>query len=165
MLGDATLSISVGETNFDVKVVGRANFSLGPSIRILAKRIGSENKNVIVNLSQCTGMDSTFMGILAMIALREKKKDRGMSIVNASEASKKLLNGLGLAKLFTYIDDPVLDAKQWKGVERREASVREQTETVLDAHKTLMETDMGNIEKFKDVVELVEKDIEKGDRK
>ncbi|MBN1864038.1 MAG: hypothetical protein JW808_03975 [Victivallales bacterium] len=163
MPGDATLSISVGETSFDVKVSGRATFSLGPSMRSLANRIENENKDVMVNLSQCLGMDSTFMGILAMIALRGKKNNRKVSIVNSSESSKKLLNGLGLGKLFTYKDDSGHDTRQWKRLGRRDAGLGEQTETVLEAHKTLMETDVGNVEKFKDVVEQVEKDMKKGD--
>lgn len=159
MPDEPSILISSDTSCFNVKVIGRANFSVGPSLRGLARRIENENKEVQVNLSQCSGMDSTFMGILAMIALREKKSNRTVRIVNAGHTSKKLLNGLGLGKLFVYADDPSHENRKWQGLAKKEASTREKTETVLDAHKTLMDTDIANVEKFKDVVELVKKDL------
>ena len=47
-------------------------------------------------------MDSTFMGILAMLGLRAKKINAPMYVYNADEANLALLQGLGLRKLFEF---------------------------------------------------------------
>ena len=97
---NAEVLIASNDGVYSIKVNGRATFECAPPLRSLAKDL--ENvmfKRVDVDLSACTGMDSTFMGILAMLGLRSKKIDAVMTIFNAGELNKSLLFGLGLKKL------------------------------------------------------------------
>ena len=155
--------ILVAETSGDykIKVVGRATFSVGPTLRELVKNLEMEadKRSVTIDLTDCTGMDSTFMGILAMMALQLRKDNITIKIVNAGE-NQKLLNGLGLSKLFNYVEEEVNEAPAWHK-KKTDSNNKESAATVLEAHKTLMEADDSNVDKFKSVVELVEKEIEK----
>ena len=104
-------------------------------------------------------MDSTFMGILAMLGLRAKKINAPMYVYNADEANLALLQGLGLRKLFEFRNGNMdqNSGKDWVS-ESGETSGR--AETVLEAHQTLMSADEQNVKKFEKVVELVQKDLD-----
>ena len=160
---NAEIFVSKQGDAYKVKVAGRATFAVGPTLRNLVQRIDSDSveNGVSIDLSECTGMDSTFMGILAMLALKIRKDKNLVNIVNANNANKKLLDGLGLNKLFTYVETSDKEKQDWEKEEDKEVSFEENANTVLQAHKTLIETDTSNVEKFKNVVDQVEKEIKK----
>ncbi len=143
-----------------IKVKGRANFECSPPLRAMAGSL--ENNKVsgmTIDLSECSGMDSTFMGILAMIALKVKHVGFTATIINAGDINTKLLTGLGLQKLFNFENSVPEHSYKW--TEGDKSSTRIETaHAVLDAHQTLMNVDEGNVKRFKNVVEFVKKDIE-----
>ena len=143
-----------------MKVQGRATFEVAPALRHLVKLIenSTNHKDFLVDLSDCTGMDSTFMGILAMLALKIKACKKLAFIVNASVENKKLLNGLGLQKLYEYRDVELEDLEEWSPLDTQ-AIKANNAEVVLEAHKTLVKTDIANEPKFRNVINMVEKEI------
>lgn len=161
-MNKAEIFVSRENDAYRVKVAGRATFAVSPTLRNLVQRIESDlpKNGVSIDLSECNGMDSTFMGILAMLALKLKNNDQYVEIANANEANKRILYGLGLNKLFKYIETEKMNQPDWVKEEEKEVSFRENAETVLEAHKTLVKTDTDNINKFKNVIEQVEKELE-----
>ncbi|MBP5182497.1 MAG: STAS domain-containing protein [Lentisphaeria bacterium] len=158
----ATLSITGEGGVYAVKASGRATFECAGPLRELAKKLGAEEFTVLdVDLAECQGMDSTFMGILAMLGLRARKIGAAMNIVNANELNRSLLYGLGLKKLFNYTQGPVAASSASAVAAPAENSRMESAQTVLDAHKTLMEVDDENKKKFGAVVQMVQQDIDK----
>lgn len=161
---NAALSIAGEEGVYVVKASGRATFECAGPLRELAKKLENEEfSRVDVDLGECQGMDSTFMGILAMLGLRSKKIGSQMNIVNANELNKSLLYGLGLKKLFNYTEGEVVMPGNSKDSSNASAGKLdlESARTVLDAHKTLMDVDEENKKKFEAVVNMVQKDIDK----
>ena len=144
-----------------IKVVGRATFAVGPSLRKIVEDIdaSADTEEVIIDLTECTGMDSTFMGILAMLALKVRKKNLSVKLINAGR-NRKLLDGLGLGKLFNYVEEENTGG-EWRKADTSRKSREDDAQTVLDAHKVLMQENEENVKKFKKVVEMVEKEIEK----
>src|SRR5438067_12320342 len=58
-------------------------------------------REFVVDLLDCTMMDSTFMGTMAGLALRLKELGQGhLRVVHCGERSRQLLSGLGLDQLF-----------------------------------------------------------------
>lgn len=163
MMKNADIFIAKEDHDYKVRVVGRATFAVGPTLRNFVTRIQNDSniKSVSINMGKCTGMDSTFMGILAMLALKVKKYNCDMLIVNANESNQKLLYGLGLNKLFEFTGQKDEDLQYQQKEEIKTVSFQENAETVLEAHKTLMESDKNNVDKFKNVVEQVEKELKK----
>ena len=142
-----------------ITVNGRATFEHASQLRNLAKSLESTTfSKICVDLENCGGMDSTFMGILAMLGLRARAVGAPMIVYNAGDANTALLHGLGLKKLFEFQTGEMAGAggKDWSS---QETSGR--AETVLEAHQTLMSADEQNIKKFEKVVELVQKDLDK----
>ncbi len=158
---NAEVLIASNDGVYSIKVNGRATFECAPPLRSLAKEL--ENvvfKKIDVDLSACTGMDSTFMGILAMLGLRAKKIDAVMTIFNAGDLNKSLLFGLGLKKLFTFSEGEIsLDPQG--GTSQDGADRIASARTVLEAHKTLMDVDEENVRKFEKVVDFVQKDLDR----
>ncbi len=153
--------ISGGGDRYAVKAVGRATFECVAPLRNLAKELDARNfKQVDIDLADCQGMDSTYMGVLAMMALRAKKINASISIYNASEQNKTSLCGLGLKRLFTFAEGAVsMDAQI--ASDETPADRKTSAETVLEAHKTLMNVDQGNVGKFEKVVDFVQKDLDR----
>lgn len=103
-------------------------------------------------------MDSTFMGVLTMLALKAKKCNVVIDICNANDTLKKLLRDLGVAKLFNFSEFENSEA----GVSGKEAcDMLTAAETVEEAHRTLAEMNSENAEKFKDVIEFTRQDVER----
>ena len=157
----AVITITNKGTDYYVTVNGRATFEHAPQLRSFAKTLETAPYTSInVDLGQCTGMDSTFMGILSMLGLNARKINVTMTIFNAGDANRDLLFGLGLKKLFLY-KDAVMDSGDTGWESGETVSKGMDARTVLEAHQTLMDADEGNIKKFEKVVEMVQKDIDK----
>ena len=144
-----------------IRVKGNASFVCAPPLRELAKKLAAEPfSGLKIDLEECTWMDSTFMGMLAMLGLNAKKKGVPAEIVNASEQNEKLLCGLGLKKVFEFKVGPSSAADDVPA-SSNDTSAEGRARNVLDAHQTLMDIDISNVPKFERVVEFVKKDIDK----
>ncbi len=161
----AKVLIARNNGEYHIKVEGRANFECSPPLRNFAHGLECQDcKGIFIDLSECAGMDSTFMGILAMMGLKAKKCGYTVSIVNADANMKNLLNGLGLQKIFNYTEISEVELTQkWEDT-GKSTDKTEKAETVLEAHETLMKVDKENIPKFKTVVDFVRKDLGKEDK-
>ena len=145
-----------------IRVKGNASFVCAPPLRELAKRLPGEPFNGLrIDLEECTWMDSTFMGMLAMLGLSAKKKGVPAEIYNASEQNDKLLGGLGLKKVFEFKLGPLPDVQSDTPAASNATTPENSARNVLDAHQTLMDIDISNVPKFEKVVEFVKKDIDK----
>lgn len=165
MNNGAELLISNQDGIYSIKVEGRATFECAPPLRNLAKTLEQVSfKKICVDLGECVWMDSTFMGILAMLGLHARRVSADMIIYNADEQNQNLLCGLGLKKLFTFATGTVagIDGTELTESSSSDAAAKSASaQTVLDAHKTLMNVDEQNVKKFERVVDMVQKDLNK----
>ena len=154
--------VTGGGERYAVKATGRATFECVAPLRTLAKELDTADfKQVDVDLADCQGMDSTYMGVLAMMALRAKKINAVISIYNANELNKNQLYGLGLKKLFQFTEGTVEMGEPAAAAANVPVDKITHATTVLEAHKTLMDVDQDNVEKFEKVVDYVQKDLDK----
>jgi len=149
-----------------IRVSGRATFECAADFRSFANELTNLSfSSVKIDFSSCTWMDSTCMGVLAIIALCAKKKGVNLFAINISEQNRGLLCGLGLKKFFTFCDEPFPgDLERFDFAAKNDDggnSVKQNAHTILDAHKTLMDVDEANVKKFGKVVDLVQRDLDK----
>jgi len=159
---EAQILVAREEAIVQVRVVGRATFKISEDLRDFGIKVLKEGvKGIIVDLSECLGMDSTFIGVLAMIGL-SARGNAEVVIVNASDGLKKLLDGIGVSRVLTYAREPVKEVGWQSLCEAAAGAVDMQSvaPTVLAAHETLMEIDPENVPKFKDVVDLLKAEME-----
>lgn len=122
--------------------------------------------HIVIDLSKCTGMDSTFMGTMAGIALKLAKLPGGkMEVANPGEKNRASLEDLGLGVLMEIDPEHPGWAADLDDIERdlRPCEVDpgkiEKAPHVLDAHKKLCEADESNTEKFGTVLEFLEAEV------
>ena len=86
-----------------VQVVGRGTFQNGQPLRRYAQEMIEKGvRRFVVDLGECEGMDSTFLGVLAGAGLRLRRagEQLGLRVVNVNRRNLELLETLGLDQLF-----------------------------------------------------------------
>ena len=120
----------------------------------------------MIDFLRCTSMDSTFLGVLAGIALELRRLPEKGSLVltRMSPRNLELVRNLGLNKLVTVdlaqggvnaeaCDTPLTNS------ERGEL---ENARLVLEAHENLVTADESNRGKFQDVLVFMKNRVERG---
>ncbi|MBR2508629.1 MAG: STAS domain-containing protein [Lentisphaeria bacterium] len=159
---DDDILISNSGSVYNIKVKGRANFEYAVPLRHFSNCMSSSIELIRIEASECTFMDSTFMGVLAMIGMKAKKFRASVEIHCMAPNVRALLKGLGVDKLFIFCDENGgITVESWSNVIPQKKSALTTAETVAEAHKTLVEADDANAEKFKDVIKFADEDVEK----
>ena len=158
--------VLVGERFACVKVAGRANFATAVDFKTLLT--GLENKGypyIVIELSQCPLMDSTFLGVLAASGVRMKPADgecekQAIELRNANERLIELLENLGVLHLFKTCNGELPECKQIES-SPCQPNREELTKASLEAHQALMKINPDNVAKFKDVTRFLAEDLER----
>ena len=169
---DGTLNVAIHSGVGLVQVVGRGTFKVGSALKHFGMAaIDTDCKCILFDMSDCVGMDSTFMGVLAGLAAELRRRSSGdIILVNLSEKTRGLMATLGLDQIVRAymtgsepedIDSlcPGEDVLQMLtvGPESRE----ERAKTMLEAHENLVEANSENYPRFKDVLTFLREDVEK----
>ena len=101
---------------------------------------------IIVDLAECTYMDSTFMGMLVKLAVSMMKqckmnmmKQCKLLIANAKPSHHELLDGIGVTKGWEYVDQPV-SCENWSELcDAISGKLNEQL--VVEVHQQLIDWD------------------------
>src|SRR5262245_34826671 len=165
----ARMLVSVGEKCACVKIAGRANFTSSMDFKTLLNELLQKNYNYLVlDLTDCVLMDSTFLGVLAGFGLRMNgpqadKVERTLELFNPNLRISELLENLGVLHLFKVTQgDLVLPEKTRPQDHAPAASTHEEvTRTCLEAHETLMDIHPDNVSRFKDVARFLAEDLKK----
>jgi anti-anti-sigma regulatory factor len=159
---DGNLLIAHNKDSFEIKVSGRANFEYGVPLRTFAQSLDQQHiKHLSINLADCLGMDSTFMGVLTMLALKLKRANITIEILNISEQNHELLHALGIHKLFSFANKTEQTELTPFEIEQAQNSQLDTAKTVFEAHDTLMQADKDNIKKFEQVTKFAREDAER----
>lgn len=147
-----------------LRPLGRVTFKVSKEFReFVVAAFARGAKCLILDLAECTAMDSTFMGVLAMTGIEGRKRQARMLVVNADKSNRKLLDDIGVSRVWTFSDTPVPEAELGLLCEATKgaAPTADVADLVLAAHQTLMELDEANIPKFQNVVELLSQQLGK----
>ncbi|MEI8120549.1 MAG: STAS domain-containing protein [bacterium] len=147
-----------------VRVQGRGTFKVGPSLKQFgASAIEQGCSRIVVEMKDCVGMDSTFMGILAGLSTVIRKTDGEVILFDLSEKNLFLLKMLGLLHLVrvdTSLPDasfPVLSGDPLA----TGGDKRQMTQDMITAHEDLIDAFPDNIVKFKDVLAYLKEDLKR----
>jgi anti-anti-sigma factor len=159
-MAEAQILVARVGTMAQVRVIGRASMNCSRGFRDFAfNALDSGVARLLVDLSACEAMDSTFMGILAQIGVRSKQKKAQFEVVNANETRKKQLKVIGVHRVVTFTHTGDLGG-DWSSLSRAKVSELEHAKLVYTAHEILIEIDPKNIPEFQDVVDFLRQDIE-----
>jgi anti-sigma B factor antagonist len=143
-----------------VRVQGKGSSTNSTALRDFAKEmIHRGAREFIVDLRNCTVMDSTFMGTLAGISLWLREMGEGsLSVVNPNERNAESLCSLGLDQLFNVRVSTMKRGGQALTIPLKEDRIA-RAQTMLQAHEALIKTAPENLPKFKDVIQYLEEKL------
>ncbi len=138
-------------------VVGRASYLNCQCVSdFFSSALSSEKVlRLKIDLQACTGMDSTFLGMLAGAALKMRKRPGGETVLmNVSGRNMELVKNLGLDIIVKIQNSSEKMDESAQSVENAAAS----TGQILSAHKDLIEANPKNLEKFEDVIKYLSRE-------
>src|SRR5436190_2706465 len=165
------MSVAVVEHTAFVKIPGRANFTSSVDFKTLVTELRAQGvDHYVLDLGECVTMDSTFLGVLAGIALRHvdgKRHDDTeklhSDLLNPNARIADLLDNLGVMNLFTISHQKTPCTAIFEPLNNNgpEPTREEMSQTCLEAHQLLMKINPDNIPKFKDVTQFLAEDLRK----
>ncbi len=166
------LLVAVCQPAAFIRVQGRGSFKISTAMKEFAgAAIDQGCTRLVLDMAECVGMDSTFMGVLAGLAVRLRQKSGGIIMVNLSLRTRGLLATLGLDQVIEphMSGDTPADVQPFLGaapgrlesLDTRERSTRVTTETMLEAHQDLVRLSPENLPKFKDVLTFLREDLKR----
>ncbi|MEN9362537.1 MAG: hypothetical protein RL095_4072 [Verrucomicrobiota bacterium] len=159
-MSQATIQVAIQPARSLLKVTGRGTFEITEAVRrFVSARLENGCPLITFDLAGCTGMDSTFMGILAMASRSAMAKKAAIELANCTPDVKKGLITLGLKPLFRFTEGAVLEATL-SGLENPVLSREQQHRNILDAHQTLVDAHEGNRAEFQDLIKFLKENPE-----
>lgn len=154
-----------------VRVVGKGNHNNSLALREVLTQTGGAGDagpRYIFDLEKCDTMDSTFMGVMASVALKQRRAGTGKAVVvNANPHVQGLLNTLGL-KYILDIRAPAdagvdLSKDHDKFVSAPAPQVDKLNRIILmiEAHEKLIDADGGNEVQFKGVLQSLRDSLDR----
>lgn len=149
-----------------IKISGRATFVSSVDLNKLVEELARRGeKHFVFDLTDCVMMDSTFLGVLAGIALKlcaaKDTADCQPQLLNANPRISEVLENLGMAHLFKSVNSKGQLTNSYEPAKSESASQVEITRTCLEAHKLLMSIQPENVAKFKDVAQFLSEDLKR----
>ena len=166
----SSLSVCVRDHAACVKVAGRANFTSSVDFKKLIQQLQDDGcDSIVLDLSECQLMDSTFLGVVAGIAFKCDAQRNGgsrccLKLFNPTERVIELLDNLGVLSSFTIVQDPP-NLGRFEPFQKSDTTRIELNRTCLEAHKTLMNVSPENERRFKDATEFFEQNLRKEEGK
>jgi anti-sigma B factor antagonist len=165
----AKMRVFAGERFACIKIEGRANFTSSIDFKTLVNELLQKGCTYfVVDISECSLMDSTFLGVLAGFGLKTSpgKADRinaTIELLNPNERILELLESLGVLHLFKVVQGTTQtsDAAESGNITPACPTKEEVTRACLEAHQTLMELNPENAAKFKEVAAFLAEDLKK----
>ena len=159
-----SLSVCVRDHVACVRIAGRANFTVSTDFKKLLQQLQADGcHEIILDLTECTIMDSTFLGVVASAgmkcdAARLAGSQGVIKLYRPCERVLELLDNLDVLNLFTLLHEaPKMGC--FEHVDEEPTTKLEMNRTCLEAHQTLMNTSPENERRFKDATEFFEKNL------
>ncbi len=162
----ARLLVLTGQRFACIKIIGRATLHSSLEFRtLLSELLGRGYVCFVFDLSECTLMDSTFLGILAGFGLKLRRDGScaaEVTLLNPNERVLELLENLGLTELFRVAQGnftPPEPLETRTAPSGSAASREELARACLEAHEMLMSLKPENIQRFKDVTRFLAEEL------
>ncbi len=160
--------VAVSDQTVCVKLQGRADFNLSLDWKKLIDELRLRGfRRFVLELCDCTMMDSTFLGMLSSEGLKfsdgSDPQGGALELMNPNPRIAEVLENLGVAHLFkiTICPPSALPGTYEELAPTADKSKAEVTRTCLEAHRTLMSLNSDNFNKFKDVAQFLAEDLKR----
>ena len=153
--------VSDEQGNYLLKLIGDVRVTLCGSLNQHMETIfGSQDvNNVIVDMLEAEGLDSTTLGLMAKLGLHCRKEyGINVQVFCQNPSILRTLDCMGLDEIFDIIQEvPTINA-ELHSIEPVSPEVDEIRRQVVEAHRLLMELNPDNSKEFTDLIRALESD-------
>lgn len=145
-----------------LRLVGRGNFQNAHFLKDLMNDALHHHESIQsaqIDISRCTGLDSTFLGALAGMAIQIKKNGGTTTITGASGRNRELIENMGLNLIVSLVDN-TSDEGNFEHLKKHEGVIADKDSaaaTMLEAHETLAGLSQQNQIQFQNVIDYLRK--------
>ena len=165
----AKLSVWAGDRSACIRIAGRANFASSVDFKAVVDELMQRGcRCLVLDLSECALMDSTFLGVLAGFGLKLSGSNgdqgpHGIELFNPNPRVTELLETMGVLHLFTTTQGSFNPPGESQPIEHTTATPdkAEVSRTCMEAHQTLMDISPANVAKFRDVTQFLADSLKK----
>lgn len=162
MPADGHIDIALCEKLIYVKVIGLASMNNSMSLLELSVALlDSGYAEVVFDLRQCEGMDSTFLGVIAGIATHgPDRKGPTVTVVNCGTECMNSLEIVGLTKFVQIKTDPVAtpDVEMFR-LDEEEIPDVDRVRFIKEAHEQLTLIDQRNRDLFGPLLRMLSDEL------
>jgi anti-sigma B factor antagonist len=159
-----TITVGTDARTGYVRVAGRACAERARDFKLLARRlVDGGHPRLVLDLSQCVLMDSTFSGVLAGLAdPRPGETPVDLTLVGANERVRDLLDNLGVLPLVHDLDPAQFPAVcgDLEELPAGPGAKEEIAGCCLEAHRVLMALKPENVAKFQTLERYLSAELE-----
>ena len=146
-----------------LQVLQKASYTNCEPVRnFFDTKFNAGQRSFIVDFANCTSVDSTFLGILVRLALNlRNSEDSGkLALVNLNGRNLETVRNLGIHRIAEISSHAVESLKDLESLSENGQDDIACSETIYEAHKTLMNLNEKNLRMFCDVVSFLEQESE-----
>lgn len=161
-MNEGNILFAKDDNKYFIKLTGNLRFTNGHDFSSLLNVIFKDPdlEDIMIDMSEADYLDSTILGLLAKIAnFMIKTFHRKATVLSVNEDINYLLDSIGLNDVFVVVDSCNCTQEMLKKIPNIKSSERENAKTILDAHQQLVKLNEKNKTVFKDVIELLEKEV------
>lgn len=153
---EPAFQVDVSSRPIRVHICGRANFlNCSPLRTFFRKMVGEGKLEFALDFTDCEGMDSTFLGILAGLAIdTQRSEPKGeVTLTGLGERNLELVKNLGLQRIVNIVDNGSAEvSSSTVGLTEESQTEEEKKEMLIGAHEDLVKIDESNLAKFQDLL-------------
>jgi anti-anti-sigma factor len=152
------------EGSFVLKFVGDVRLTLCASLDCHLEEALSEPSvsDVLIDLTQADGIDSTSLGLIAKLAIKASKRNLPKpALVSTNPDITRILYTMGFDHIFLLMEELPRNVHELQELPFVQESVEEMQQRIISAHRILMDLNEKNREAFQDLVSTLESVKEK----
>ncbi len=144
-----------------VQVIGLGNMFLAPTLHALVEsELRTGFFNFVIDLKQCEGMDSTFMGTFIGLSTQVKRNFGWFCLVNVSDENMRLLKMLGVLHMVSvHAGDFPVDETHSSTLLYPTTDPYARQKQIHSAHKQLLAADPENEKRFGPFIRALEAEM------
>lgn len=146
-----------------LKLTGTLKYTISSKFDTFLDRLLTDNagfEDVLVDLSEAKYLDSTNLGFLARISeYMSDRYSKKVTLLSPDPEINATLESVGFDEVFNLVRDEKSIETDLKEITPDEKAERKKAVMMLEAHRALMKVSEKNAEKFRDVIELLEKSV------
>ncbi|MEI8247870.1 MAG: STAS domain-containing protein [Lentisphaerota bacterium] len=150
------------DNRYFIKFTGTLRYTISRGLDIFLNKMFEDPvlEDVLIDMSEAEYLDSTNLGLLAKIAsMTQKRFKRKVTLFSTNPNINFLLDNMGLSQVFLIVDKPDFTAGNLQSIPGLQDTEKERALVILEAHRLLMAMNEKNRDTFKNIVEVLEKEI------